>query len=339
MISLLAFLLVITVVVFFHELGHWAAARLAGVRVDELSIGFGKELFGFERLKTRWKVSILPLGGYVKIHGLEEKSTDKDALCNKSPLTNIWVFAAGPLANLLFAWLMFTGLFLAVGSPTTGNQIGEVIEGSPAAVAGLEAGDRILSINEIPVERFEQAGQILGDSQGKAQVEILRGDKQLTFRITPKEENGGRILGIISAPPEYKKSAAGTAVLDAMVFTYRQSAMVVTALGGIFSGSSIENLGGPIQIARISGNVWQGGALAFCFFLAFISINLGLINLLPIPPLDGGRIILQALEPLFKGRQEIFKRLSRLGMMLGLFLVLLLLVIATWNDILRILSA
>lgn len=334
MTALLAFLVVITVVVFFHELGHWAAARLVGVRVDELSIGFGRELFGFNKYGTRWKFSAVPLGGYVKIHGMEEKSRDKDAICNKSAAANIWVFFAGPLANLIFAWLMFCGLFLALGSPIQSPKIGEVIEDSAAEQVGIEGGDTILTVNEIEIIDFGQAARIIGEeSVGELRITVLRGNKELTFEVTPKLVEGRRLLGITATAPSFQKIGALQAIGDAATETYKHSAEVVAAIGGIFSGESLDQLGGPIQIARFSGNFWQEGVAAFCFFLAIISINLGLINLMPIPPLDGGRIAFKFIAPLFGRRAEV---LERFGMAVGLFLIVLLLVVATWNDILRI---
>ena len=336
MTSFLAFLVVITIVVFFHELGHWAAARVAGVRVDALSIGFGRELLGFNRYGTRWKFSALPLGGYVKIHGLEEKSEDKDALCSKSALTNIWVFFAGPLANLIFAWLMFCALFVSVGSPSLGNKVGGVMENSAAAQVGIQAGDTILAINDERITHFEQAARIIAASDGRLHVRLLRGDKELLFKVVPQERGGRRLLGITAPSPTYQRLGVARAVVDAATFTYAQSSQVVIAIANIFSGESLDELGGPIQIAKFSGDFWRGGIVAFCFFLALISINLGLINLMPVPPLDGGRILLKVVEPLL-GRR--FMVLERASMVIGLFLVLMLLLVATWNDIVRILSA
>ncbi len=348
------FLLVLSVVVFVHEFGHYWVARRNGVRVEVFSIGFGPELFGWnDRAGTRWKFSLVPLGGYVRMKGDEEvtssradaaKAGDPDAFPAKSVWQRMAIVAAGPLANFLFAIVVLSALFSTVGRPYTPAEVGEVLPGSPAAQAGLAPGDRIVAVDGEPVESFEELQLIVQDHPGEPlRFTIERQSRRLEVTVVPElrvvqDQFGTRRIGMIGVSRqgiEFRRSNPLLAPYDATVETLRIVGGTLRALGQMVVGSrGTEEIGGPLRIAQMSGEIAHQGLLPALWFTAILSINLGLINLFPIPMLDGGHLLLYTIEAV-RGR-PLSDRSQEIAFRFGLALVLTLMLFATWNDLVNL---
>jgi regulator of sigma E protease len=352
---LLPFLIILSVVVFVHELGHYLVARWAGVRVDVFSIGFGPELFGFtDRAGTRWKFSALPLGGYVKMHGDADPTSstidltampDPDSFPAKTVWQRMAIVAAGPSANLLFAIVVLGLLFSTVGRPFTPAVIGEVQEGSAAAAAGLQPADRIVAVDREPLESFEQLQTIVrGQPDVRLTFTIERDGRTMDLVVTPRqttiEDRFGQVhkiglIGISRSGVEFKRSNPLLALAEGGLETYRLITGTLHALGQMVVGSrTAEELGGPLRIAQMSGEIAKDGVVPVIWFTAVLSINLGLINLFPIPLLDGGHLVLYGIEAL-RGR-PLTERSQEVAFRFGLIVVLSLMVFATWNDLVQL---
>ena len=360
------FLFVLTLVVFFHELGHFLVARWCGVRVLVFSIGFGPELFGFnDRYGTRWKISAVPLGGYVKFFGDENAASvpDQAALAAMSAQERRESFvdqpvgpraaivAAGPLANFLLAIVIFTGLTMVFGKSIDSPRVDIVHPNSPAAAAGFQPGDVILKINGRSIENFIEMKQIVSTSAGDTLVfEVDRGGTPVTLKATPalketKDRFGNVIregvLGIErkSQPDEKHFERVGAA--EALSISVQRTWFVVermfSFLGGVVAGrESADQLGGPIRIAQVSGQVATEGLPSLIGLVAVISISIGMLNLFPIPLLDGGHLLFYAIEAI-RGK-PLSERAQEMGFRIGLAIVVMLMIFVTYNDILHVLG-
>jgi len=351
-----AFLVVLTVLVFVHELGHYLSARRNGVRVQIFSIGFGPELLGWtDRAGTRWKLSLVPIGGYVKMFGdadaasmpgehVEAMTEEERAVSffHKRLMQRTEIVAAGPAANFLFAIVVLAGFFMTVGQPFTPADIGEVIAGSAAERAGMQPKDTIVAIDGKAIERFEDIQQIVGLNAGEPlQVRVRRNGQELTLSATPSIEeekdifgNVHRIgrLGIKRTGTEFVRRDPVSAVWRAVGETWNIAAGTLQAAGQIVMGRrTADELGGPIAIAQMSGVVARVGVVDLIRFMALLSVNLGLINLFPIPILDGGHLLFYAAEAI-RGR-PLGQRAQEYGFRIGLALVLTLMIFVTWNDL------
>ncbi len=364
--TLLSFVLVLTVVVFVHELGHFYIARRNGVRCQAFSIGFGPELFGYtDKLGTRWKFSLIPLGGYVKMFGeaetmqameggSEEPTTreltpEEKAVSfkHKSIGQRAAIVFAGPAINFLFAVLVFWIMFMTVGRPVTEPVIGQVVEGSAAAEAGLLIQDRVKSIDGRAIARFEDIRGIVPLSDGGPMILVIdRDGREMTLTITPRmsDEVDGLgnqqkryVLGI-AASGESSRAVILNPV-DAFTTSVGQTYEVVEgtmiAMGQMIAGTrGTEDMGGPVRIAQYSGQAAKTGFVGFMAFVAILSINLGLINLFPVPMLDGGHLLFYAIEAV-RGR-PLSERAQEWGLRVGLALVGALMIFVTWNDIVHL---
>ena len=367
------FLVVLTVLVFVHEMGHYLAARKCGIRVEVFSVGFGRELFGWtDKVGTRWKLSAIPFGGYVKMFGEMQTHRDAppdsengdpaaaaagdgsgmatgvpDAFDSKRLGQRAFVVFAGPLANFVFAIVILAGMFMTVGQPFSPSDIGTVIPNSAAERAGFQAGDVIIGIDGSRVERFQQVIRKVQLHPGATLIfQVKRGAREIELTAVPdvldqkdrfgNQQRIGR-LGISRAGTDMKliKHDPITAVWRATTETYVLTGSIFSALGQIISGTrSTKELGGPIRIAEMSGNVWQAGLISVLMFATILSINLGLINLFPVPMLDGGHLLFYAIEAL-RGR-PLGLRAQEFGLRLGIAMVLALMVFATWNDLVQL---
>lgn len=353
------FLVVLTVLVFVHELGHYCAARRNGVKVEVFSIGFGPELFGFtDRAGTRWKFSAIPLGGYVKMFGDADVASRQGAEAqqmtaeerrisfhHQSVGRRAAIVAAGPFANFLFAILVLAVLFMVYGQPYTPPVIEQVSPDGAAAEAGIEPGDRIVAIDGRNIDRFEDIVQTVLLNPGRMLVFVVERDGQrLEKRVTPRavqvedrfgnQQTIGR-MGVLRGADAFIKRDPFSAVWHAGRETLSLSIGTLQAVGQMISGDrGTEELGGPLRIAQMSGQVAQTSFVALIWFMAILSINLGLINLFPIPMLDGGHLLFYGVEAV-RGR-PLGERAQEYGFRIGLALVLTLMVFATWNDLVHL---
>ena len=359
---IIPFIILITIVVFIHEYGHYYFARRYGVAVTDFSIGFGKEIFGFnDKNGTRWKFCLIPLGGYVKFFGdrnvfsqseQEEllkkynKEDQKKLFVTKPLYQRSLIVAGGPLANFILALLIFTLINIFVGKDFTQPKIEEVTINSPAEKAGLKKNDIIIGINDNKVESIlEVSTYINTNNADKLKIMVLRDQKKIslvaiTEIIDSKDPLGNsvkkKIIGIKIGPVnnEFNKEKLGPtkAVYYATKEIWFVSKTTIQFVGSMFQGKAdTSQLGGPIKIAKISGQVMEFGILAFLSTIAYISISLGLINLFPIPLLDGGHLMFYLFEkilgrPLSQATQEGFFRI-------GLFLLLSLMLFTTFSDL------
>jgi regulator of sigma E protease len=361
---IIPFLFVLTIVVFFHELGHFLIARWAGVKVLTFSLGFGPELAGFnDRHGTRWKISAVPLGGYVKFFGDESEAStpSSEALANmteeeragsfhhKKVGARAAIVAAGPIANFILAIVIFTGLFTFFGKPNMSARVDKIEAGSAAAAAGFQVGDVVTAIDNQPIENFSDMQRIVSIRAGeKLSFTIKRGDSIVQLQGTPelKEQkdafgNAHRlgILGITRATQPGDVTTERVNPATAMWLGVKETWFVIDRtlayIGGVFTGrEAADQVGGPLRIAQISGQVATIGLAALIHLAAVLSISIGLLNLFPVPLLDGGHLLFYAVEAV-RGR-PLSDRAQEMGFRIGLGLVLMLMVFATYNDILHL---
>ena len=359
---ILPFIALIVVVVFIHEYGHYYFAKRFGVGVTDFSIGFGKEMFGWnDKSGTRWKVCVIPLGGYVKFFGdrnvysqadnekiiKEYSKEDQDKLFVLKPLyQRALIVFGGPLANFLLAILIFFSVYTFAGKDFTPAVINEVQKDSPAMVAGLKDNDIVVSIDGNEVKSIMEVSKyIMMSTDEFINFTVNRYDQDLTFRVKPNivegEDNlGNKIskrmvgikLGAYNNEVNHVKLGPAKALFYAVNEVYYVCVSSLKYIGSMITGSGDSSqLGGPIRIAKISGQVAEFGILPFISLMAYISISLGLINLFPIPMLDGGHLMFYGIEkllgrPLSQKTQEGFFRI-------GLFLLLSLMFFTTFNDL------
>ena len=352
--SVVAFLVVLTVLVFVHEMGHYLVARWRGVRVETFSIGFGNEIFGWtDRSGTRWKISWIPLGGYVKFFGdmgvssagpaQDISPAERQFSFHHKPLgSRAAVVVAGPAANFIFAILLFAGLFATVGQPFTTPVIAEVQPDTVAAQAGFRGGDRIVEVDGFAVQRFEDLMQLVLVGAGrKMEFVVLRDGRNVTLQATPgtrvlTDRNGREhevgYLGVRSAGFEQVRRNPAEALWYAGKQTWFITTQTLVSVGRMITGNMpADDLAGPVGIARMSGEAAQIGISAVVEFMALLSVSLGLINLFPVPLLDGGHLLFYAFEAV-RGR-PLAPRAQEYAFRLGLALVLMLMFFATWNDL------
>ena len=359
--NVIVFLLVLTVVVFVHEMGHFLLARACGVKVETFSIGFGPELIGrTAKNGTRWKISLLPLGGYVKMLGDADAASTPGSLDGLSDEDKahtfqgkkIWqkaaIIAAGPLFNLGFGVIIAAVGFMVMGELRMAPVLGNVQSGSAAEEAGLKSGDRVLLVNGQTIQRFQDMQMIVGLNVGEPLTLVVRrGAEELTLvahpRITETKDGFGNqqkrpLLGVSSDPEATEVIKHGP--ISAMVAAGHETADMISAtltgVGQMMSGRrSTDDISGPLRIAKRAGQAAQIGFGGVIFYIFLLSINLGLINLFPVPLLDGGHLLFYGIEALM-GR-PLGPKVQEYGFRMGLFLVLALMLLATRNDIVDLL--
>ena len=343
-----SFAIVLGILVFVHEFGHYLAARWCGVHVEVFSIGFGRAIASWvDRRGTRWKLAWLPLGGYVKMHG-QERLQDVTAETRASWIAGrtfhekpvykrAIIVAAGPIANFLLAMVLFAGLFASMGKPVTLPVVGGVLAGSAADHAGLKTNDRIDSIAGQPIHSFEDIQRIItSHPDDTMSLVIARGDATRTVVVhTGAQEVGGRrvgLLGIRGGMVQYHHVPLGAALLGGVTQTWDVTSETVSGIAQMIAGTrGTADLGGPLRIAQLSGQVAELGIASLVSFIALLSVNLGLINLFPIPVLDGGHLLFYAAEAI-RGR-PLPVRAQEYGFRAGLAVLASLFIFATWNDL------
>jgi len=344
-------LLVLSILIFFHELGHFVAARYFGVKVEVFSIGFGKRLYTKTISGTQWSISAIPLGGYVRMKGQDDSdptkvSYDSDSYTVKSPLQKIIILLAGPFANFLMAFVLYFAIS-QLGVPRLEPIIGQVAKDTPAYQAHLQKDDKIASINNHQIKYWYQIGQLINESSYDIiRFEIVRENSLLIKDIKPKTISEKNIFGesidkkIIGISPQYKPTSQEYGVVDGLQYaldeTLKASMMIFKSIQKMISGDvGADKIGGIITIVDVTAKASQNGILALFFFTALISVNLGVLNLLPIPALDGGHIMFNIYELVTgkKASDDVMYYLTMFGWALLLGLMLL----GVYNDINRIL--
>src|SRR3984893_3118170 len=359
--GIIPFLVVLTIIVFFHELGHFLVARWCGVKVVTFSIGFGPELFGFnDRHDTRWKVCAIPLGGYVKFFGDENAASVPDhaadaamseaerrvSFVHQGVVPRAAIVVAGPVANFILSVVIFAGIFMSFGRQVIPARVDAVTPDGAAAAAGIKPGDLIVAIDGRPISGFSDMQRIVAGSSGRTlTLTIDRGGVREDIKATPSARGFcNAVLGISKLPTDdikLKRESPGTALVLGVEETYFVVERSLCFVGGVIIGrESANQLGGPIRIAEVAGDAWNAGldsggigtAITYLLNLsAFLSASIGLLNLFPIPLLDGGHLLFYAIEAL-RGR-PLSERAQEVGFCIGLAIVVMLMIFAAYNDI------
>ncbi len=345
-------LLVLSFLIFFHELGHFTAARFFGVQVDVFSIGFGKKLYSRMIGKTEWAFSLIPLGGYVKMKGQDDAdptamSSDADSYNSKKPWERIVILLAGPFANFLLAFLLYLAIS-AIGVPKLLPIVGTVGENTPALSAGLLKGDRLLAVDGAPIEYWEEIGERINESSKSIlALLVLRDSRQITLQITPKVIQDKNIFEepikrkIIGITPLGEQIIVTYGFFDGLGYawseTQKASVLIFKSVQKLITGAvSSDKIGGVITIVDITSQASSAGIVALLFFTALISVNLGVLNLLPIPALDGGHIMFNLYE-MIRGRAPSEAVLYRLTVG-GWAILFGLMFLGLYNDINRLMG-
>jgi len=353
--TIVAFIIVLGILIFFHELGHFLVAKASGVMVLKFSLGFGPALLKKKIGETEYMLSAFPLGGYVKMLGEGKKSDGDEIIMPEDPSRSFEgkplrikaaIVAAGPLFNLFLAFLIYV-LISWIGIPTLSPVIGEVQDKTPAYNAGLMKGDRIISINSREIKAWDDIPLIMSENKAdKLDIVILRSGTQFKVQVKPLMTKAKNIFGENIDHPIIGISSAGEVFtkrygpISGLQYGFNQCWWVIKMTGIAFSKiikGTIpikESLGGPIMIAQVSGKSFKTGLLPFIGLIAFISINLAIINILPIPVLDGGYILIFIIEGII--RRPLNDKPKEIAQQIGLFLLILLMLFAFYNDIARI---
>ena len=351
--NLLSFIVVLGVLIFVHEFGHFILAKIMGVGVEKFSLGFGPRLLGKKIGMTDYRISAIPLGGYVKMVGESpdsELEPDKIPLSfsHKSVLKRSLIVFAGPGFNFFLSVVIFFGFFVISGLPMMKAEVGEVQEGMPAQEAGLKPGDLVLSVDGQRVEAWDDMARLIGERGGRSlKMEVLRDGATDMVTVTPKQVASKNVFGEdiqkyvvgITASNAFsiKRLSLFESFIEGMVQTWEIAKLTVISVGKIITGSlSAKTVGGPIMIAQMAGDQARAGMTNFVFFIALLSVNLGILNLLPIPVLDGGHLMFFIIEAV--GRKPVNIKMRELAQQIGMFVLILLMVFVFYNDIARIFS-
>jgi len=350
-VSIFSLIIVLGVLIFFHELGHFLVARLLGVGVEKFSLGFGPKLVGKTIGITEYRISAIPLGGYVKMVG-ESPDSELDpsdipvSFTHKHVFKRILIVAAGPLFNILLALVIFFGIFQISGLLILKPGIGEVKEGTPAYMAGLKKDDLVVSIDGVGISSWEDMANAIMESKGKTlAISVLRGDTILTKDVAPEvkqfknifnEDVDRYVIGITASGEVLKKDLNFfQAFSESFIQTYQITALTIKGVVKLFQGTvSPKTLGGPIMIAQMAGQQAKEGVVNFVFFIALISINLAILNFLPIPVLDGGHLLFFFIEAV-KG-SPVSVKIREISQQAGIFVLILLMIYVFYNDIARV---
>jgi regulator of sigma E protease len=336
------------VLIVFHEFGHFLLAKLSGVGVLTFSVGFGPKLWVVKKGETEYALSAFPLGGYVKMVGEDpdeevQQADIEKSFAHKSLLKRIAIVVAGPGFNLLLAVFLFIVVFTFYGVPVMSTQVSGVEQGSPAERAGIAKGDRIVAIDGEPVKEWEELSKKIKGSGGRTlNLQIRRGEETKNITVQPIQKEGRNIFGErkddwiigIGSQVSIEKGNPGLAVVKAVVQTYDYAKLTLMAFYKMLLGDvSPRNIGGPILIAQMAGQQAQEGLGSFLAFLAVLSINLGVLNLLPVPVLDGGHLLFFLVEAVI--RKPLSVKYREVAQQVGICLLALLMVYAFYNDIVR----
>ncbi len=359
MTTLLATIIILSVLVFVHELGHFLTAKLSGMRVERFSIGYPPRMIGKKIGETDYCLSWIPFGGYVKISGMVDESLDKDSIKgepkpwefrSKPWISKFLVISAGSLMNILFAFVLFIVITFSTGVVDNYSPepvVGDIIKGKPAAKAGLEPGDLIVSVNDKSIETWDQLTDIVYNSPGEElSITYVRNESYYSVKIIPalekivvNEQGDIKTVGLLGIGREASMRSVG--IFEAIGYgiqdTFFITKLLAISIYKLITGQhSIKSLGGPIAISKMAGESARGGLLTFFNFMALLSLNLGILNLLPIPVLDGGHLVYLVIEGII--RREIPTKVKLIIQQVGMVLLLALMIFVIYNDLFRIFS-
>lgn len=350
----IAIILVLGALIFFHELGHFLAARALGIGVRTFSLGFGPKLFSFKRGQTSYQLSVIPLGGYVQLLGenteddLPEGFTREESFALRPPLHRMFVVAAGPIFNFILAWFIYSGIFMSTGLIELTPSIGGVQPESAAEIAGIEVGDVVTEVNGAPIQLWREMATAIQASEGEPlDFTLRRDDESLNVSVVPRMMERKNLFGEVISTPMVGVSSSGETVtlpldygdafIEGGVQTWEIIELTMRGIGKLIERVvPLDTVGGPIMIAQMVNQQAKRGLLEVMFLTAIISINLGLLNLFPIPVLDGGHILFLTFEMIF--RKPVPEKWQIITTRIGIILLISLMVLATYNDIYRLIA-
>ncbi|MGB9499749.1 MAG: RIP metalloprotease RseP [Dissulfuribacterales bacterium] len=347
---IIGIVVVLGVLIFFHELGHFICAKAFGVGVEKFSLGFGPKILSKTIGMTEYRLSAIPLGGYVKMVGEQpdEEIDPKDiplSFTHKSVGKRMLIVASGPFFNFFLAIIIFFGIFMIAGVVSLQPVIGEVATGSPAEAAGLLRGDRILEVNQTSIESWsDMAGLIVASKGRPLTFHCLRDNHDIAVLITPakevtkdifNEEQDRYIIGVTAIGDiTINRLGVVEAFRESLSRTYFICEITIKSVVKVLQGNiSPKNIGGPIFIAQVAGEQVQQGMISLLLFIALISVNLGILNLLPVPVLDGGHLLFFGIEAIT--RRPVSIKIREVSQQAGIFLLMMLMVFVFYNDIMR----
>ncbi|EFK93532.1 MAG: RIP metalloprotease RseP [Finegoldia magna] len=333
MITIISSIIIFLLVILIHEFGHFIVAKMNGVSVLEFSIGMGPKLFQKESNGTLYSLRLLPVGGYCQLEGEDEENDSPNSLNNQSPFVRLKVILAGAIMNFILAFIL---LILLMSVSRVSTEVSGVLENSPAYSSGIQAGDKIVSINGQMLEDGEQVLESIKKSKGDLDIVLLRNEKSKNIKVTPRLENNNRKIGV-NFQEEYNiKNFNIIKGLEKGIATFLNlTGMLYKFLGMLITGKlGLGGVSGPVGVVKEIGNAAKTGVANLIFLLAYININLGVFNLLPIPALDGGRAIFILIEMIFG--KKISQEKEGYIHMVGLILLLGLIAIVTIKDVIKL---
>ncbi|RPH95331.1 RIP metalloprotease [candidate division KSB1 bacterium] len=347
LLTLASFIVTIGVIIIIHEIGHFTAARLTGMRVKRFSIGFPPTAISRKIGETEFALSWIPLGGYVQIAGMVDESLEEggvtgapDEFMSKNVWQKVFVLAAGVLMNYFVAFLIIAGLTAATGiGELDGTTVGEALDGKPALNAGVRAGDKITSVNGIKTATWDDLIAAVSTAGDSISLTLDRAGEAIAFRFATDMSGDGSQRRMIGIAPKVniRSASAGEIITRGGVFCWATTVGIIDFFRGLATGeSSLSQLAGPLGVAKLSGESARQGSGAFLFFIAYVSVSIGFLNILPVPALDGGHIVYAIIEAII--RRPISTKVKLWMQQIGMALLLLLVVFVSYHDVLRIFS-
>ncbi|MDD6919832.1 MAG: RIP metalloprotease RseP [Eubacteriales bacterium] len=326
-------ILMLAILIFIHELGHFMAAKACGVKVNEFALGMGPVLFKRVKGETQYSLRAIPIGGFCAMEGEDEVSDDDRAFNKKKPWQKLVIVAAGAFMNLVAAILIMIIVVYSTG--TAVNKVGEVVKDSPAQQIGIQVGDELISVNGNAIKEWDDFTTNINkiDPTKEVKIGIKRGDEEKVFSTMLTKENGRYLVGVIAA----KERHPGRALIDGPKQTWTMTKMMYSTLSGLFTGEiAVKDLSGPVGIVYMVGESAANGFITFLYFMALISLNLAIVNMLPFPALDGGRAVFIIINKITG--KPISEKTEGIIHTVGLLLLFALMIYATWNDIIRFIA-
>lgn len=334
--TIIVAILAFGLIVFIHELGHFLFAKKAGVRIHEFAIGMGPKIYSFKKGETIYSIRLLPLGGYVAMEGEDGESHDPRAFGNKSILQRASILFAGPLFNIILAAIILVPVYMFIGSPST--TLREVIDNTPAQVAGFQAGDTITSINGTKIKTWGDLSQAINNSEGQElKVTIDRNGSKEEINVTPELKEGNYVIGIYPKNEKNVLGAFSNAIKTTISMIVQMITFLVQLVTGTLPGGVEGAVTGPVGVISIVADATKAGFVNVLYLASVISLNLGILNLLPIPALDGGRLFFLGIE-FIRGGKKIDPNKEGMVNMIGFAALMLFMLFITYKDIVRLIG-